>query len=135
MKRALLVGINYAHSPPNTLSGCINDAKNLERILKDKFDFTQTTLLLESAATRSAILAAISSEVAACLTQRVDELWLSFSGHGAGLRDTSGDEEDGQDETFIAYDLVPITDDVFQAILARVPSTTRVVVVLLGHHG
>jgi metacaspase-1 len=134
MKRALLVGINYSNNKQNALSGCINDAKNLDRVLRTKFGFTQTTLLLEEKATRTAILAAISAEIAFCCTNKVNELWLSFSGHGSTLNDANGDETDGRDETFIGYDGAAITDDMVNVFLARLPSTTRTVIVFDSCH-
>lgn len=134
MKRALVVGINYARDPRNKLDGCINDAKNIESTLRAKFGFSQVKSLIEEAATRTAILDAIAAEVSVAATQRVNELWFSFSGHGSQVRDTTGDEDDGYDETFISYDGGAITDDVIHALLARVPATTRVVVVFDSCH-
>ena len=128
------MGINYANDPRNKLEGCINDAKNIESVLRTQFGFTHVVSLIEQAATRTAILDAIAAEVSATNTQRVNELWLSFSGHGSQIRDTGRDEDDGQDETVVPYDGGAITDDTIHALLARVPATTRVVVVFDSCH-
>jgi metacaspase-1 len=51
-----------------------------------------------------------------------DVLVFAYSGHGSQQDDEDGEEEDGQDEFLVALDAVPITDDMLQALVSRLPS-------------
>jgi hypothetical protein len=47
------------------------------------------------------------------------ELFLSYSGHGASIRDKSRDEKDGCDETIVPLDFELIVDDDLRKILVE----------------
>lgn len=133
------MGINYENDPSHRLMGCINDANMIEDMLVGSLGYPRSavTKLLEEAATRSGILAALEREVALACKTKVAELWISYSGHGVGFRDTSGDEEDGRDEAIVPYDHGSagfITDDVVWSYLSRVPAVTRVILVFDSCH-
>jgi len=130
-RRALLVGINYAGSSC-PLQGCINDVKNVRRMLVSQYGYAETDIveLLEKQATRAAIL----REYKALLHSGADRLFFLYSGHGGyelcrseraktlrakarelGLTREPGvardprvareaGELDGRDETLIPYD-------------------------------
>lgn len=113
---ALHIGINaYANSVAN-LSKCVNDAKAMRKLFGGE-------LLLDAAATRKNILAAIQATVAKARSG--DEVVVTYSGHGSQARDTSGDEPDKYDETLVAADLYDILDDEFPPILARLHAKAR----------
>lgn len=138
-KRALVIGINYENDPSHRLMGCQNDANMIEEMLVGSLGYPKSSVikLLEGAATRGGILAALDREVTTACRSKVAELWISFSGHGLGLRDTSGDEEDGRDEAIVPYDHGSagfITDDVIWSYLSRVPAVTRVIMVFDSCH-
>src|SRR4051812_29756305 len=86
------------------LKGCINDAQSMEAITSG-LDYAVTTLLDEDA-TAQAVLDAITGS-ADSLTSG-DILVLTYSGHGGQVQDTSGDEGDSQDETWVCYDLYEV---------------------------
>jgi hypothetical protein len=127
VKRALLVGINKYQMPGNNLSGCVNDIVDVQNtILNDQgFETSNITTITDKAATREAILSGLKKLVAA--GQPGDFLYFHYSGHGAQVNDTNGDEPDGQDEILCPTDLAygnggfknAIVDDEIQSILGQ----------------
>lgn len=127
VKRALLVGINKYQMPGNNLSGCVNDIVDVQNtILKDQgFETANIATITDKAATRTAILDGLKKLVAA--GQPGDMLYFHYSGHGAQVPDTNGDEKDGQDEILCPTDLSfagstiknAIVDDEIQSILGQ----------------
>ena len=81
------------------------------------------TTLANAQATREAVLSAARS-LWAGLTAG-DLLVIYYSGHGGQVRDTNGDEEDGQDETICLWD-GPLTDDTLAALWSEMPAGLRV---------
>jgi hypothetical protein len=112
----LHIGINNYRGTANDLSCCVRDA----RLMRDIFG---GTLLLDAKATRKAILAALKKVVMAAGPG--DYCVPTYSGHGSQVRDRSGDEPDGWDETLVAADLNDIVDDEFPSILARLHKGAR----------
>ena len=89
------------------LNACEADAGDLQTIANTLgFD---STLLLNAAATRNAVIAAITS--AAGRLTKGDIFWLTYSGHGGQVPDSSGDEQDLQDETWCLFDGQLIDDE------------------------
>jgi hypothetical protein len=102
---ALIVGVNeYRYLPHARLYGCVNDARAMERVLADLFEFPRenVTLLLDQQATRDAILGAMRR--LADQVKRDDVVVFHFSGHGSQMTDREGDEPDGMDETILPHD-------------------------------
>ena len=124
-KRALLVGINKYQLPGNNLQGCVNDINDVkaQMLNKEGFAAANTNPLLDSKATRAAILDGLKKLVAD--GKPGDFLYFHYSGHGAPIPDTNGDEKDGQDEILCPTDLKvsnntlsnAIVDDEIQTIL------------------
>jgi len=138
-RRALTIGINYLSLPDGQgrLSGCINDSETIISVLKEvfKFDDTQICRLRDDRAnmmpTKANIMASIQ-----WLTQGAasgDELFLHYSGHGGQVKDTSGDEASGMDDTLIPCDFQSagqITDDeLYSTIVEHLPKGCRLWVV------
>uniref|UniRef100_A0A0G4HYZ6 Peptidase C14 caspase domain-containing protein n=1 Tax=Chromera velia CCMP2878 TaxID=1169474 RepID=A0A0G4HYZ6_9ALVE len=134
-RRALIVGINY----PNTrmpLSGCINDAQNMFRLLTQQYGFRPTDCLMftdeqgprsPNPPTRSNILAGIDRLVQGA--QPGDCLVFSFAGHGSQTHDPTQREVDGLAETLVCSDYNMqtgenmITDDeIFQRLIKPLPA-------------
>uniref|UniRef100_A0A6C0EWS2 Peptidase C14 caspase domain-containing protein n=1 Tax=viral metagenome TaxID=1070528 RepID=A0A6C0EWS2_9ZZZZ len=138
MKRALLVGINYLGTS-NQLNGCINDINNIGTYLYTVRKYNSFIVLTDYTAqkpTRANILSAF-----AVLLKDVvagDELWFHYSGHGALMRDTSGDEESRQDSCICPLDFARsgfITDDLIRNNLALlVPKGVRLYIILDACH-
>jgi hypothetical protein len=107
-KHALIVGINkYPHMGPKfQLRGCVNDAKLIRNTLINKFNFEQAQIaeLLDEAATRDGILAAMAS-----LLKRVkkdDIVVFHYSGHGHRCKSKTEftDEGSGKDNCLLPHD-------------------------------
>lgn len=128
-KRALIIGINYRNTP-SELSGCINDATAAKELL-ESWGFT-TTLMTENFSndlypTASNILSKITSEIATLVSG--DSLVIYYSGHGARVRDSNGDEVSGLDSVIVPVNYSAagfIADDVIRSKLANAPSGSKV---------
>jgi hypothetical protein len=112
-RRAVLVGVNRYRMPGADLRGCVNDVKNMARLLgRYGFKRSDVDTLLDHAATKKGIQAAIRKLIAG--GRRGDVLLVHFSGHGSNVPDDDGDEADGRDEILCPTDLDwkdPLRDD------------------------
>lgn len=108
-KRALCVGINnFKNYPSAALQGCINDANDMEKLLKKYLFFTSTDIvkLTDAKATKQNIMANLKAMVTGAKSGKYSYLVFSLSSHGTQVPDTSGDEEsDFADEAFCPHDL------------------------------
>lgn len=130
---ALLIGINkYKHV--RDLQGAVNDVENIKRLLVDSFNFVDDEqhikVLTDEHATRKAILNAIENHLIAKANQN-SVIVLHYSGHGSRVKDVSGDEADGYDETIVPHDSgrkphanKDITDDELNLLLDRLATLT-----------
>ena len=103
-RTALLVGINYTGTI-NELYGCINDTKNVQDLLKNKYNFTNITLLNDETfekPTKQNILNGLQTLLTN--TAAGDTAFFMFSGHGTCTADLNKDEKDGQDEVIVPID-------------------------------
>jgi len=130
---ALLIGVNkYKHV--RDLRGAVNDVHNIKRLLIKSFNFLNDEkhikVLIDEQATRRGIIAAIKKHLIA----KVDHnsiVVLHYSGHGSQIKDVSGDEDDGYDETIVPHDSgrdphpnKDITDDELNQLLAELTAIT-----------
>jgi len=124
-KHAFLVGINQYQLPGNNLRGCVNDIQDAQSKMLVPQGFKDIKVLTDKQATRANILAGLSSMVKSA--QPGDFLYFHYSGHGAQVDDTNGDEPDGQDEILCPTDLKvvngtfqnAVVDDEIQTILGQ----------------
>ncbi len=127
-RRALVVGIDrYVAAQPRTditvarrwrdLGGAVNDAEAVARLLEDRYDF-DVELLLDAAATRDSILAAIESHMIAP-AKAGDEVVFYFAGHGSQVANSKSPEPDGKDETLVPVDAVRGRPDIRDKELRR----------------
>ena len=98
------------------LNGCHNDVMNVKSFLVSRFGFRDNpndmVVLMDDeytmrnrpafVPTRANIINAMNWLVSG--NQPGDSLFFHFSGHGGRVRDTSGDETDGYDETILPLD-------------------------------
>jgi hypothetical protein len=100
------------------LKGCINDARTMEAITSG-LDYSVTT----SSSTRRPPRRPCStpSPGSADSLSSGDILVLTYSGHGGQVQDTSGDESDSQDETWVCYDRMVLDDEHYQAFPGESP--------------
>jgi len=127
-KKALLIGINYTGTNA-ALRGCINDVVRMKEFLKaNGFVEAPNTMVVltddktdnRQRPTKRNMLAAMKWLVQGAVTG--DSLFLHYSGHGGQTQDTSGDEDDGYDETIFPVDYNQagqIVDDELHDILVR----------------
>lgn len=105
---ALLVGVNYVGTS-NELYGCINDTKNIQDLLKTKYNFTNVTLLNDETSekpTKQNILNGLQTLLSN--TNSGDTAFFMFSGHGTCTTDLNNDENDGRDELIMPIDAISI---------------------------
>lgn len=131
-RQALLFGLNYQHTQNAKLNGCINDVRNMSQHLTSLGipckTYTDDTDLYSTSA--QGIVQRLYEAAIDTYRNNLDFLWIHYSGHGAYVRDTSGDEADGQDECLIPSDFQRsgvVLDDVLQNIFNQMNPRTRVV--------
>lgn len=97
-KKSMLIGINYIGTP-SELSGCINDANNINECFK-KYSITNACFMTDLTTNKKPTKQNIMNELSNLLVQSFqgDSIYFCFSGHGANILDRSGDELDGIDE-------------------------------------
>ncbi|MEL6697900.1 MAG: caspase family protein [Bacteroidota bacterium] len=130
---SLHIGVNYLsqHSTdyegrtlPN-LNTCENDAMQMEEIARQE-GFEECHSLFTKDATYHNFQQKFI-EIVGKLNPG-DLFLLTFSGHGLGVLDHDGDEDDGQDEAWCLYDRFLI-DDLISKHLSQIRQGVRVVVV------
>lgn len=130
VKKALIVGINAYPSAP--LRGCVNDARDMEMMLRDNFEFDNMQMLLDEQATTANIKAGLQWLITGA--RPGDVLFFHYSGHGSQVRDTSDPdiEPDGLDEIICPVDLdwntKIITDDYLKWVFDQVPAGVNLTV-------
>jgi peptidoglycan hydrolase-like protein with peptidoglycan-binding domain len=93
------------------LRGCINDANDMRELARAQ-GFQTSPPLLDNAATSAAVSAAITN--AANTLAPGDLFFLTYSGHGSQVPDTTGEEEEGGlDETLVQSDRQFIDDELY----------------------
>jgi len=92
------------------LQNCVNDASAMQELAAARG--FESTILLNERATALGILQAVSATSARLVSG--DILLITYSGHGGQVPDTTEEEEDGQDETWVAYDRMVLDDELYQ---------------------
>lgn len=128
-RKALIIGINYKGTRAE-LRGCVNDAKNIKKLLLEhgfQDDSTHMVMLVDEGSstrkngnlpTKANIIRGMQWLVQGA--SKGDVLFFHFSGHGAQTPDETGHEADGFNETILPLDYQragQITDDVIWNIL------------------
>lgn len=139
MKKALLIGINYTGTS-SELNGCINDVNNISKLLTDtlKYPAKNIKVLTDKSITKptySNILSELNKIVKG--SNKGDQIWIHYSGHGHNIRDTNGDEEDGRDEVIVPLDYEKkgfITDDTIKSILHKLNPLCKCVCIFDACH-
>jgi hypothetical protein len=105
------------------LAACEFDANDMAAVANSKG--MKATVLLTKQGTRSAVLGRMRA--AAKALKSGDLFFISYSGHGGQVPDTSGDEPDKKDETWCLYDGQLIDDELYFE-LSRFAGGVRVLV-------
>jgi hypothetical protein len=102
------VGINkFKNYPQAALRGCVNDANDMEALLKKWLGFGTGDIvkLTDAKATKASIMAQLKAMVDGAKKGKYSYLVFSLSSHGTQVPDASGDEPDRADEALCPYDL------------------------------
>ena len=138
--RALLVGIDK-YQYVSELRGSKEDVRAMKRFIKRVLHYknSQIKVLLDRQATKKAILRAFDNWLIKG-TRPGDRAFFFYSGHGYYIWDTSGDEDDGYDETICPVDTnlnasSMILDDEIEKRLKRLKGRQVTVIVDACHSG
>lgn len=142
-KYALLIGINYKGTS-SELNGCINDINNTSDVLEKIYKYKPSNILKltddsPKKPTANNIIKELYNLVIKTQTENVDQIWISYSGHGSYVKDTSGDEKDKKDEVIVPLDHRTkgvISDDLLNHIFSLMnPKTSCVSIFDCCHSG
>jgi hypothetical protein len=134
--KALLFGLNYAHTTDAKLNGCINDVVNMASYLKNVLKisniecYTDDTDLINTSA--QGMVQKLYQCAVDSFKEDLDFVWIHYSGHGTYVMDTSGDEADGRDECLVPSDFKKagvVSDDYIQSLMRYFNPKTRVILV------
>ncbi|KAG5191301.1 peptidase C14, caspase domain-containing protein [Tribonema minus] len=126
--RALCIGINYGKTA-NALQGCVNDANNLSKLLDGSGAVAMEDITVLCEPTGEELCNAISHLADLSVSQNLNYVFISYSGHGTQVKDVTGDEADGRDEAICPSDFNikgVITDDLLKSLLQRFNIATTV---------
>eukprot|EP00977_Amphora_coffeiformis_P013054 scaffold3341_cov171-Amphora_coffeaeformis.AAC.2 len=136
-RRAMIIGINYV-GQQGQLKACHNDADNIKDYLINAQGFREEEMLVlkddgkHMMPTKQNIMDGFTRLTQ--YSQPGDVVFVSFSGHGGRVVDTSGDEEDGYDESIIPVDFREngqiIDDDLLDLFVKRLKGGVFCVVVM-----
>jgi hypothetical protein len=132
-KRALLIGVNRYQIPGADLRGCVNDVKNMQQVLETHYGFAAKDIktLTDLEATKAKITSGIKQLLKGA--KAGDVLFLHYSGHGANVPDSDGDEADRRDEILCPTDLDwkdPLTDDWLRTTFDTLPEKVNLTIVM-----
>ncbi|KAI8146202.1 peptidase C14, caspase domain-containing protein, partial [Fennellomyces sp. T-0311] len=104
-KRALLIGINYFGTDAE-LSGFrkINDVHNIKDFLITLYGFQEQDMVILTDDQENPKMIPTRANIIAAMQWLVNDAQENDSGHGGFIKDESGDENDGYDETIYPVD-------------------------------
>uniref|UniRef100_A0A6C0BGG3 Peptidase C14 caspase domain-containing protein n=1 Tax=viral metagenome TaxID=1070528 RepID=A0A6C0BGG3_9ZZZZ len=133
--RALLFGLNYATSPDAKLNGCINDVINISKYLNTNLGIPVKVCTDDGDTYSTSAMGIIRNLYELALqsySEKLDFVWVHYSGHGSYIVDKSGDEKDGKDECLVPSDYAKsgmISDDFINTLFGYFNPNTRVICV------
>jgi hypothetical protein len=133
--KAFLFGLNYTYDTSASLSGCINDVRNMAAYLQTELKIPCYTYTDDVNMTDTSAMGMLNKlyEVAMqTYKEDLDFVWIHYSGHGSYLLDTSGEENDGYDECLVPNDyktIGVIPDDYLNSLFSYFNPKTRVIFV------
>jgi len=124
LKIALLMGINYENTE-SELNGCINDVHNIKDLLTTYLQYSDDNIITmtdhtELKPTHKNILSQLLKLAERSFEEEIDQIFISYSGHGSYIHDKNKDEDDGRDECLVPLDYDKnglILDDLLNNIL------------------
>lgn len=136
--RSLLIGINYV-GQQGELAGCHNDVSMMKAYIATHGytgDEANCKILMDDGVhgtpDHKGVIGGIRWLVDGA--EAGDSLFMHYSGHGGSVKDTSGDEADGMDETLVPVDYQQsgqITDDeILKELVIGLPEGVTLTVVM-----
>lgn len=130
-RKVLLVAINNYPSQP--LKGCINDSRQVEAALQQRFGFagSDVQILRERDATKANIEKGLEWLISG--SRDGDVLLFHYSGHGTQVADDGQDEWECRDECLVPYDHDwnnPLRDDSLHRYFDRVPLNANLTAIM-----
>lgn len=92
----------YQDARIRPLPACAKDAELMRKLFQAHGRMDDILVLQDEQATRAGVEKLF--KILAQGTKPGDEIFIYWTGHGASVADTSGDEEDGMDEVLVTYD-------------------------------
>ena len=140
-KIALLIGINY-EGTDSQLNGCINDANNILEVIVNNMNYKEDDIVImtdntELKPTYKNIHVQFLKLAERSFAEDLDEIFISYSGHGSYMHDTSGDEDDKRDECLVPLDYEKsglMIDDMLNNILGSFNPSTKVFFIIDACH-
>lgn len=134
---AFLIGINYL-STDNELKGCIEDTTHLHDLLLSRYKLDEKNIklltdLTESKPTHDNIITHLNELASKSNDGSLEELWISYSGHGMNVRSLHNTERDGKDEAIVPIDYKKsgvILDNAINDILNTFSQDTRITIIM-----
>jgi len=124
MKVAILIGINYTNQKCE-LNGCLNDVEYIKSLLAD-WKIEELTDRTELKPTKENILNLLGRYVVKSKLEKIDMLFLYYSGHGTYIKDNS---VEGRSECIVPIDFDKnglIIDDDLNSFISRVNPKTKI---------
>jgi len=140
-KLALLIGINYIGTPQQ-LSGCINDIEDTKKILKEVYKYDEKDIVsltdeTPEKPTAENIINHLKKLAKRSNSENIEEIWISYSGHGSYIADDNGDEDDRRDECLVPLDYDKsglIRDDKIHMIIGYISGKTNIRILIDACH-
>ena len=140
-KKAFLFGLNYSGTS-HALHGCINDVVGMARVLEKHFGYDDIELFTDdyhtsyddtkhNPPTKKNFLKKLKE----CRNAGNTQFFISFSGHGSQKADSSGDEDDGLDETLCTLGGRVVDDEIYKCLRKIDPETTVFLLIDACHSG
>eukprot|EP00923_Selenidium_pygospionis_P017312 GHVN01030404.1.p1 GENE.GHVN01030404.1~~GHVN01030404.1.p1 ORF type:complete len:415 (+),score=31.90 GHVN01030404.1:1039-2283(+) len=136
-RKALLIGINYKGTRAE-LQGCIHDVARIRFLIYHLYGFRDVVCLTDDSQvehfkpTKANITKAMQWLLAG--SRAGDSFIFHYSGHGGQVRDTTGFEEDGMDETILPVDFQQagqLTDDeLHHYLVQKLPTGARLTAIM-----
>lgn len=132
---ALLIGINYIGTSAQ-LGGCQNDVLKMSEVLKTHYNFApeNISILIDKSGyispTATNIISQLNSLYLRSKKEKINTLYIHYSGHGTNVVDRNGDETDGKDECIVPLDYLKagvITDDLIYSFLSKIKPVGKII--------
>lgn len=132
---ALLIGINYIGTSAE-LRGCQNDVFKMKDVIIEHYNFKEENIkiVVDRAGyiqpTASNIVEQLDNIYLKTKNEKIDNIYIHYSGHGTNMIDKNRDEIDGKDECIVPLDYARsglITDDYIYSFLSKLNPVKKLI--------